>query len=319
MKITDLMKFIKGFFSETNQLKRVIVYAAIALALVITSFGAYYYWDRYVHLGDQSPVTKSIQELEGLVRKHPEDVDLRIALAESYMADKNYNKAIEQASQVLSAHSDNDRAMFVTGVSYASQGKSDLAIDPLKKFVEIRSKTETAKMDNALETALYYLGDSYISLGSYQDAIPALSQAVQINATDSDAFYLLGVAYGKSGQHEKAIENYQEAVRFVPNFAEAYKGMTESYTALNKADYASYARGMLAFSSKDYKTARVELEKATVALPDYAPAFIGLGLTYEELGDLQSAKTNLEHALQIDPNDFTASQALGRVQAALQK
>ncbi len=319
MKITDLIKSIKDFSSETNQLKRIVIYAVIALALTIASFGGYYYWDRYVHLGDQSPVSKSIQELEGLVRQHPDDVELRMALAESYMADKQYDNAIEEASQVLSAQPDNDRPMFVIGVSYASQGKSEQAIDLLKKFVEIRSKSQTAKMDNALETALYYLGDSYITLGRYQDAIPALSQAVQINATDADAFYLLGTAYVKIGQHEKAIENYEEAVRFVPNFAEAYQGMAESFTALNQADYAAYARGMLAFSSGDFKTARVELEKITLALPDYAPAFIGLGLTYEELGDLQSAKTNLEHALQIDPNNFTASQALGRVQAALQK
>ncbi len=318
MKFTNLMEILKGFLSETNQLKRIILYSAMALGLAIVSFSGYYYWDRYVHIGDQSPVSKSIDELEGLVREHPDDPELRMALAESYLVDNQYEKAIKQASLVLGINPENDRAMFVIGVSYASQKKWEKAVDPLEKFVAIRSKSPTANMDTSLETALYYLGNSYNNLDRYADAIPALTQAVQINPTDADAFYLLGYAYGKAGQHEKAVENYQEAVRFVPNFAEAYQGMVESYTVLNQLNYASYAKGMLAFSLKDYETARVELEKTALELPDYAPAFIGLGLTYEELGDLQSAKMNLERALQIDPNDFTAIQALGRVQAAIQ-
>ena len=318
MKFTNLTEILTGFLSETNQLKRIILYSAIALGLAIVSFSGYYYWDRYVHVGDQSPISKSIDELEGLARQHPDDPELRMALAESYLVNKQYGDAIDQASEVLKVNPENDRAMFVLGISYASQEKWEQAVDPLKKFTAIRSKSPTANMDTSLETALYYLGNSYNNQGRYADAIPALSQAVQINSTDADAFYLLGYAYGKTGQHDKAVENYQQAVRFVPNFAEAYQGMVESYTALSQPDYASYAQGMLAFSEKDYETARAELEKAALGLPNYAPAFIGLGITYEELGDLQSAKTNLEHAVQIDPNNFTAIQALGRVQAAIQ-
>ena len=318
MKFANLIEVLKGFLSETHQLKRIILYSAIALGLAIVSFSGYYYWDRYVHLGDQSPVSKSIDELEGLARQHPDDPELRMALAESYLVNKQYGDAIDQASAVLKVSAENDRAMFVLGISYASQEKWEQAIDPLEKFVAIRSESSTANMDTSLETALYFLGSSYVNLDRYADAIPALSQAVQINSTDADAFYLLGYASGKAGQHEKAVENYQQAVRFVPNFTEAYQGMVESYTVLDQLDYASYAKGMLAFSLKDYETARVELEKATLGLPDYAPAFIGLGLTYEELGDLKSAQTNLERAIQINPNDFTAIQALGRVQSAIQ-
>jgi tetratricopeptide (TPR) repeat protein len=319
MKFPDLLIRVKSAFTETKQIKRTVVYAAIALVLLMAGFAAYYYKDRYVHIGDQSPVQQSIQDLEAAVRSHPDDVEIRLALAESYMLNKQYDKAIEQASQILKAYPENDRAMFVVGISYASQGKSDQAIDPLEQFVTIRSAAPTANMDNTLETALYYLGDSYIALGSYPEAITALSHAVQINATDADAFYQLGYAYAQTGQHDKAIQAYEEAVRFVPNFAEAYQGMASSYSILNQPDYAAYARGMLAFSMKDYETARVELEKTTINLPDYAPGFIGLGLTYEALGDLQSAKKNLERAVQINPNDFTATQALGRVESTLQK
>ncbi len=319
MKFAELKTRLEGFFSEANQVKRIVIYTAIALGLAIVSFSGYYYWDRYVKLGDESPIARSIGEMEELVRQHPDDIELRMALAESYMVDRNYPKAREQASAVLEVYPDNERAMFVVGVAAASDENWEQAIAPLEKFVEIRSKSPNAAMDTSLETVLYFLGSSYIHLDRYQDAIPALSQAVKINATDADAFYLLGQAYAKSGQHEQAVKNYEEAVRFVPDFTEAYQGMVESYTALGSLDRASYARGMVSFSMKDYEAARIELEKATLTLTDFAPAYIGLGLTYEELGNLASAEASLIVALQIDPNNFTASQALGRVQAAMGK
>jgi tetratricopeptide (TPR) repeat protein len=317
MKFEKIKTKIEGYFSETNQIKRIVIYAAIALGLAVVSFAGYYYWDRYVKLGDQSPISRSISELEELVRQHPDDTELRMALAESYLVDRSYSKAMAQASEVLISYPDNDRAMFVVGISAASEKQWEQAVPPLEKFVEIRSKASTANLDTSLETALYFLGSSYINLNRYQDAVSALSQAVKINATDADAFYLLGRAYTQNGQHEEAILSYGEAVRFVPDFVEAYQGMAESYTALGKTDYASYARGMVSFSMKDYEAARVELEKAIQSLTNFVPAYIGLGLTYEELGDLKSAEASLITALQIEPDNFTASQALGRVQAAI--
>lgn len=315
MKLSDVIRKVQDFLSDANQVKRIVIYAAIALGLALVSFGGYYYWDRYVHVGDQSPISLSIQELEKAAKEHPDNPEIRLSLAESYLLGNQYDEAIKQAGEVLKAFPDNDRAMFIVGVGYASKGNSEEAIPPLEQFVEIRSKAATAGMDSSLETALYYLARSYIDLGRYEDAIPKLEQALKINSTDSDAHYLLGQAYARTGQHEKAIASYMEATRFVPNFTEAYQGMVESYTALNKPDYAAYASGMVAYSMRDYPTARKELEQATQTLTDFAPLYVGLGLTCEELGDLACAETNLLKALQIDPNDFTAAQALGRVQS----
>ncbi len=313
------MKNIQAYLSTTNQIRRIVIYAAIALGLALASFGGYYYWDRYVHLGDESPLSMSINELERAAREHPDNIEIRLALAESYMLSMNYESAIEQASVVLAAYPDNERAMYIVGVGYASSGRPEESLTPLEKFVEIRSAAPTAGLDSSLETALFYLGSSYISLGRYEEAIPKLSQALKINATDADAFYMLGQAYAKTGQHEQAVQNYEEAVRFVPNFTEAYRGMVESYTALDRPEYAAYARGMVAFSQGDYSAARRELEQAAQTLTDYAPLYVGLGLACEELGDLSSAEANLKRALEIDPNDFTALQALGRVQSAMQQ
>jgi tetratricopeptide (TPR) repeat protein len=74
---------------------------------------------------------------------------------------------------------------------------------------------------------------------------------------------------------------------------------------------------METFCLQDYGTAQTHLEHVTEALPDFAPAFLGLGLTYEKVGDLQAALTAIQRVLGLDPNDFAARQALGRIQAAM--
>ena len=174
-----------------------------------------------------------------------------------------------------------------------------------------------AMSDTALQTAYYFLGESYNVLGQPEQALPALESALQINSTDADALYQAGMAAQAMNEHEKAIEFFHDAVRFVPDFTDAYAGMIESYTALNKLDHADYARGMQAFSVKDYQAAQKYLESASKGIPDFVPAYFGLALTYEQLNRLEDALSIIKIASQLDPNNFSIQQAQGRIEAAL--
>jgi tetratricopeptide (TPR) repeat protein len=173
-----------------------------------------------------------------------------------------------------------------------------------------------ARTDNALEAAYYFLGESYVRLGRAAEAIPPLEAALVISPVDADALYQLGLAYHADGQPELAVQRYHEAVRLVPDFVEVYQAMVDSYSALERPDHVTYAQGMVAFSQKDYQAAAAHLEQATEALPDFAPAFLGLGLAYENLSRLQPALSAVERALELDPGGFAARQALGRIQSA---
>lgn len=206
--------------------------------------------------------------------------------------------------------------MLIIGMAYASSGKCQEAIDPLSKFVAIHQQAQMASIDMSLETALYYLGECHLQLGQNDQAVASLEKAVEINRADADALFKLGVAYSKIGQHEKAIETYEKATLFVPNFTEAYQGMVESYIALGQPDYAAYARGMVAYSVMDYEGARVELENVIAKDANFAPAYIGLGLTYEQLGNLEKAKQYADAAIKLAPDSFAAQQLQGRLTTA---
>jgi tetratricopeptide (TPR) repeat protein len=303
--------------STPQGIQRTIWIVATALIINLLLFGGYYYWDRYVHPGDQSQVEKDIEQLKAEIHENPNDPDLRVMLAEYYLALEMPIEALEQTRMVLETFPEHEGALLVSGLAYTRLNQPEKAVDSLAYFVFLRRNLPTANSDTALEMAYYFLGESYLKLNRPIDAIKPLNAAIEITPTDADALYQLGLAYNAIENPEEALLYFNRAVRLVPDFVEVYDGMVESYTALEEHEYLSYARGMQAFSQGDQQTARTHLEYAAQVLPDYAPVFLGLALTYEQLGLLESALISVTHALELDSTDFAAQQTLGRLQAAI--
>ncbi len=300
----------------TQTIQRVFWIVLGLLLVVLVTFAGYYIWDRYIHAEGQAPVELDIASMEEAIHQDPQDPELRVVLAESYLRVGEHARALEQAEQVLGHYPEDAGALLIAGIAHVRMGHPEAALAPLQSFVALRKVGPMARADQALEAAYYFLGESYLEVGRPAEAIPVLEAALQISPVDADALYQLGLAYNANGQSELAVQSYQDAVRLVPDFAEVYRAMVDSYSALDLPDYVAYARGMLAFAQEDYRAALSHLEQATDALPDFAPAFLGLGLTYERMEDLQPALLAIERALELDPGDFATQQALGRMQAA---
>jgi protein O-GlcNAc transferase len=307
---------LPGDSLPANQsLERLVRIVGVVLVVLLVVFAGFYYWDRYIHVGDMSPVELGINHMERAVRENPDDPGMRLTLVQYYLENGNNTSALEQVQQVLSAYPDNEGALFLSGIAYTNLARHEEAIQALEKFAGIRRAAEDPQLDKVLEASLYFLGENYLDLNRVPEAIQALNEAIGLDPTDADAKNLLGNAYASAGQHEQAIRSYEDAVRFVPDFSEAYQGMLESYTALSMTDYLPYAKGMEAYSAQDYSSARQYLEQAVDGLPQYAPAFLGLGLTYERQGEIQLAEESLKKALDLDPGNVLASTTLARIQA----
>ena len=301
--------------TSTQTIQRAFWIVLALLLVILASFTGYYIWDRYAHTEGQTPAELDVVRLETAVHQQPQDPDLRVVLAESYLQVERYEQALEQADQVLRQEPDHAGANLIAGIAYLRLDRPEEALAPLHRFVSWRKDGPMARTDTALEAAYYFLGESYLSLGRPADAIQPLEAALLISPVDADALYQLGLAYHGAARPDLAVLKYQDAVRFVPDFTEAYQAMVDSYSALNQPDHVTYARGMVAFSQQDYKKAVTQLERATEALPGFAPAFLGLGLAYEYVGNLQSALAAIQRALELNPGDFAAQQALGRIQS----
>ena len=302
----------------TRQLTRAVWVLAGLLALTSLAFAGYYYWDRFRARGPLSPAELALREAEQAVRENPEDPDLRVTLAGQYYENHMYDRAYEVASQVLEVYPDHEAALLLAGMAAVQQDRLEDAIPPLERFIALRRDRPAANADLQLEMAYYFVGASYVTLGQSERAIEALEAALRISPTDADALYQLGVAYQAQEQCDAALEAFRRAVRLVPDFVEAYQGMVQCYQALGQDDYRLYAEGMVAFGEKRYRQARERLEQAAERLPDDASVWLGLGLVYEKLGDLEAARQALARARDLAPDDVTIEHAYGRVQAALQ-
>jgi tetratricopeptide (TPR) repeat protein len=240
-----------------------------------------------------------------------------VALAETYLVAGQYQDALSQAEQVVTLYPEHEAALLIAGLAAARLDRPDAALAPLEQFVAQRQDGPMARADMALETAYYFLGESYLKLDRPGEAIPILEAALEIDGVDADALYQAGLAYHATGQPEIALQKYYDAVRLVPDFVEAYRGMSEIYRTMDQAGYDTYAQGMVAFCERDHAAAAANLERATEALPDFGPAFRGLGLTYEQMGRLGEALTALQRALMLAPDDLASQQAIGRIQTTL--
>jgi tetratricopeptide (TPR) repeat protein len=302
---------------STKGIQRAAWVALGALVVVLLSFAGYYVWDRYVYLGDRSPAERDIEGMEETIHRDPQNPDARMALAASYLLAGRHAESLEQAEQVLQLYPENGSALLISGICYVRMGQPGAAQRPLEKLVALRQGRPTAGADSTLEAAYYFLGEIHRKLGQPAEAISALESALRISPTDADALYQLGLAYQEIGAPDAALDRYHKAVRLVPDFIEAYAGMEDAYSTSGQRDHEKYARGMVLFCLKDYRSAISYLEEAAVALPDFVPVFLGLGLAYERLGELEAASSAVQSALRLDPDDFSARQALGRIEAAL--
>jgi len=300
---------------DNRLLTRVVLALLAAVVLTVGAFAAYYYWDRYVAIGDQSPVERNIAHLEQMVRKNPGDAETRLSLAQYYLENTMDAKALSQAQQILTAYPDSEGALFIIGVASGRSGQPQAALEPLEKLAEIRRKAPMANIDTVLQATLYYLGENYVKLNTPEKAIAVLGEALVIDHTDADALYQLGMAYAQSGQHRLAVEQWQQAVLFVPDHVDAYRQLANSYDALAMPDHATYARAMAAYSSQDYTQARISLEQAAARLPDFLAVHLGLGLTYEHLKEFQLATQSYRRVLAADPHNLVATYGLERIHA----
>jgi tetratricopeptide (TPR) repeat protein len=309
---------LKGLMNDTRLLTRLVIVAGIALLLIIIGFGVYYYYDRY-YSAQPSSTQMTLSDAQQELAKDPQNDAKRLALADTQLMNGKYDDAIKNASQVMMKDAENQDAWLILGVGYALKNEPDAAIEPLTKYVAANRDSEMPGLNKRLQAAAYYLGEAYLKQGQPEMAIEPLELTVGWNRMDSDALYQLGLAYSGVGRYEQAVTVLNQATIYVPDFLEAYQAMAEVTKLMNEPDYENYALGMVAYSQKDYDKAVETLLKVVQARPDFAPAYSGLGLTYEAQGKLKEAKESYDAAYKLDPNSFTAQNGSERVGILLNK
>lgn len=89
-------------------------------------------------------------------------------------------------------------------------------------------------------------GIAFIIYGQYEQAIADLDQAIKITPADAQPYMQRGVAYAGIGKYEQAIADLDQAIKLNPDYADAYFNRAKAYEALGqsenaRADYTKYS------------------------------------------------------------------------------
>ena len=292
-----------------TRLTRILI-AVIAVGL--PTIGVIYYLDRHVDAGP-SIAGRAVIAAEEAVRQNPNQLSIRVGLAQAYTADNRPADAIAQYTIVLGAEPTNATALLGRGDLYRAAGQLDVAAADYQALIAVAKDGEMASVDRSLESAYFGMGAILFAQGNPRDAATQLANALRIDGTDADALDLIGQSLIAIGDYPSAVEALRDAVAFVPTgWTDPYTHLAQAYDGLADAGGVAYANGMVAMCEGRLGDAQEAL-LPLVGGAHSRDALIGLGLVAEQRGDPAAAADFYLRVLAVVPDDFAAQSGLGRV------
>lgn len=173
----------------------------------------------------------------------------------------------------------------------------------------------------------------------YDDAIAALSRAIDLRANYVDAYVGRGNVYGQIGDYPRAIQDYSQALKINPNNGIVYQHRGDMYRITKSygpaiQDYAQALkfqpndiniylhRGEAYYDSGDYAHAVQDYTQAVGMT--YNPETLSLiynyrGSVYEKQGQSTQAMHDYVKALNLNPSNLSARQNRDRLMSAIRK
>jgi Tfp pilus assembly protein PilF len=160
-------------------------------------------------------------------------------------------------------------------------------------------------------------------------ALSDFNKALEIDPTYVPAWTGRGIVYRQQGQARPAFEDFNKAIALKPDEAPAYHNRGLLYqsqkqhqyaiddftTALNLSRKAEplVARSLSYIANNDFKSAASDLDDAVQMEPENLQAWTARGLAYEKLGNKDRAAGSYARALQLKQNYEPAKTGFARV------
>ncbi len=168
------------------------------------------------------------------------------------------------------------------------------------------------------------LGNLYLALGRFDDALDAHSQALRLAPDLGQTHLNMGAVYYRMGRFADALKRYRQATVVWPDYAEAYFGLGNSCSRLGRIEEAishlrraveldpDHARAYLSMADALSSLGRLDAAVSAYRIaiekdPDFVSAYLNAGIAYRDLGQTESAKTCLRRVLELDPEHAQAA------------
>jgi tetratricopeptide (TPR) repeat protein len=265
--------------------------------------------------GDAVPIFKRLQ----LVQPDEWRSTYNLGLVQ-YLAHDNAN-AIDTLKPIAEGASPSADALNLISAVYAANQQVPEAVAALQRAIQVAPHNVDNYFDLAALSLVY---------GPFQVGVDVLNAAVKI-VPDSAALYIeRGVLYVQLGQYEQADQDFQRANALQPgqNFGTVARGISmmqenrvgqsleilrsrlkeaPNDPALNYALAEALLRQGTEPGTAEFREARRAAQTAVRNKPDFALAYDALSVLDLSAGLIGQAADADRHALQSDPDNFSAA------------
>ncbi len=229
-----------------------------------------------------------------------------------------FEKAIELYNQAIKADPKYAQAYAGLAEVYSFMGYYRYQVREEYENYYNQSYTNMAKalqLNPNLEEVQLALAYSYLQLSREKDAKAAAQRILSKNPNNSEAMYILWSASGENPDSPEIRKTLELSPKFVP----AYVGLANSLFFKKRAygQAAQYFKkaaeiapsaqihnlfGTALRTQGHYDKAIGEYQKAIKENPNYAPAYMNLGITYFYLNKFSQNIDNQKKAISLNPN-----------------
>ncbi|MFZ5996460.1 MAG: tetratricopeptide repeat protein [Nitrospirota bacterium] len=262
-------------------------------------------------------------------------------LGTAYYKDAHYQEAIEAYKKSIELEPSEAMAYRLMAVAHRDLKQFDHALTAAKKAIEVKPTG----------SAYFTLARIYEEKKQYADAIAAYKRAQEMDPDDADIPFAMGNDYMVLGKFDDAISSLNKAISLRTMTGVGMEiAIEENYPVVKKlwegpAKRAGIEVGDRIIKIDGQSTKGWEVEKVTRALRGEvgtqvlitikrknldnpmektvsreaiasklaAPVFGLRSLAYRLKGNIQNAEKDAEKAYSLDPNDDTAKEALGAI------
>jgi tetratricopeptide (TPR) repeat protein len=138
-----------------------------------------------------------------------------------------------------------------------------------------------------------YKGDDYFNQAAalqrackQREAIPLYTKAIELDASDAEAFSNRARAWLETDEFDKAVDDCTEAIRLKPGDIEAYVTRAEARS-----------------EKGEYDTAIADCNQAAALRPNDSSAYYFRGVAWDRKGNHDRAIKDFTEAIRLDPKD----------------
>ena len=185
------------------------------------------------------------------------EVDLLYYMAVSHVHIHEYPEARSYLGRWRQTGQRPALMLYYCGLCDIGEAKYESALS------ELRACQEAGPNRQDMDNVLFYTGVCLKELGRYEEAIPVLERAVELDSSESGIFNLLGFCFYKTARHARAVDCFERAIELDPRSAIDYANLATNLKELGRTEEAIALYRKALSLDPNIGFARANLQKLT--------------------------------------------------------